>query len=125
VAQAPFTVERSLVSVSPSRPRIGETVTVHAKGLGWTELDNGFAVTYDNAFAGYACGFNSNGDITMPLVATGAPGTHLIDLYPMVYNGQDRKAWYWAPVLTFARDFPALSIGYRLPAFRLAINVVQ
>ena len=42
----------------------------------------------------------------MPLVATGGPGTHLIDLYPMVYNGQDRKAWYWAPVLTFARDFP-------------------
>jgi hypothetical protein len=125
VAQAPFSVERSLVSVSPSRLYAGETVTVHAKGLGWTELDNGFAVTYDNAFAGYACGFNSNGDITMPLVATGGPGTHLIDLYPMVYNGQDRKAWYWAPVLTFARDFPALSIGYRLPAFRLAINIVQ
>jgi hypothetical protein len=59
----------------------------------------------------------------MPLVATGGPGTHLIDLYPMVYNGQDRKPWYWAPVLTFARDFPALGLGYRLPAYRLAITI--
>jgi hypothetical protein len=111
--------------VAPARPRVGETITIHAKGLGWTELDNGFAVTYDNTFVGYACGFNSNGDVTMPLIAAGGPGTHLIDLYPMVYNGQDRKAWYWAPVLTFARDFPALTLGYRLPAFRLAINAVQ
>jgi hypothetical protein len=125
VAQAPFFVERSLASVSPARPRIGETVTIHTKGLGWTELDNGFSVTYDNSFVGYACGFNSNGDVSMPLIATGGPGTHLIDLYPMVYNGQDRKPWYWAPVLTFAKDFPALDLGYRLPAFRLAIDVVQ
>jgi hypothetical protein len=73
---------------------------------------------------GYACGFNSNGDVAMPLVATGGPGTHLIDLYPMVYNGQDKKPWYWAPVLTFAQDFPGLSVGYRLPAFHLAIHTV-
>jgi hypothetical protein len=125
VTQAPFFVERSLASVSPEQPQVGQTFTIHAKGLGWTELDNGFAVTYDNNFVGYACGFNSNGDVTMPLIATGGPGTHLIDLYPMVYNGQDKKAWYWAPVLTFARDFPALSLGYRLPAFRLAINAVK
>lgn len=125
VAQTPFYVERSLASIAPTRPHAGESVTIHAKGLGWTELDNGFAVTYDNKFIGYACGFNSNGDVTMPLVATGGPGTHLIDLYPMVYNGQDRKAWYWAPVLTFGQDFPALSLGYRIPAFRLAIDVVE
>ena len=49
--------------VSPTQLKSGETVTIHAKGLGWTELDNGFAVTYDNAFVGYACGFNSNGDV--------------------------------------------------------------
>jgi hypothetical protein len=125
MTQTPFFVERSLVSVEPARPKAGDTVVIHAKGLGWTELDNGFAVTYDNAFVGYACGFNSNGDVTMPLVATGGPGTHLIDLYPMVYNGQDRKPWYWAPVLTFARDFPALGLGYRLPAYRLAITIGQ
>jgi hypothetical protein len=125
VNQTAFFVERSLLSISPTQLKSGETVMIHAKGLGWTELDNGFAVTYDNAFVGYACGFNSNGDVSMPLVATGGPGTHLIDLYPMVYNGQDRKDWYWAPVLTFASDFPALGLGYRLPAYRLAITVTE
>jgi hypothetical protein len=28
-------------------------------------------------------------------------------------------------VLTYSRDFPALSLGYRLPAFRLAIAIVD
>src|SRR5262249_16653461 len=89
VAEAPYFVERSLVSVSATRLRAGESFTVKINGVGWTELDNGFAVTYDNAYAGYACGFNSNGDVTLELVATGGPGTHLIDLYPMVYAGKD------------------------------------
>jgi hypothetical protein len=125
VAAVPYFVERSLVSVSATQLRAGESFTVNIKGVGWTELDNGFAMTYDNAYAGYACGFNSNGDVTLELVATGGPGTHLIDLYPMVYAGKDTKWWYWTPVLTYSRDFPALSLGYRLPAFRLAIAIID
>ncbi len=124
VAEAPFYVERSLVEVSARQVEAGETVTLHLKGIGWTELDNGFAMTYDNAHIGYACGFNSNGDVVIQVLATGAPGTHLIDLYPMVYAGQDAKDWYWAPVLTYADDFPALGLGYRLPAIRIAIEVL-
>jgi hypothetical protein len=125
VAEAPYFVERSLVSVSASRLRAGERFRVTIKGVGWTELDNGLALTYDNAYVGYACGFNSNGEVTLDLVATGSPGTHLVDLYPMVYAGKDAKWWYWTPVLTYARDFPALSLGYRLPAFRLAVEIVD
>jgi len=125
VGQMPFFVQRSLDNVSATRVKAGDTVTVHLKGLGWTELDNGVAMTYDNAFAGYACGFNSDGDVTLQVVATGAPGTHLIDLYPMVYAGKDKKWWYWTPVLTYDRDFPALSLGYDLPAYRLAIEIVS
>ena len=30
---------------------------------------------------------------------------------------------YQTPFLTYARDFPALALGYRLPAYRLAIEV--
>jgi hypothetical protein len=123
--EMPFYVERSIVAVSPRQLRVGENVTIQVKGVGWTELDNGFSVTYDNAYVGYACGFNSNGDVTMQIPATGGPGTHLIDLYPMVYKGKEQKAWYWTPVLTFERDFPALSLGYRIPAMRLSIQVVE
>jgi hypothetical protein len=125
VAQVPYFVDRSLESVSTRRVRAGETVVITLKGVGWTELDNGLAMTYDNEFAGYVCGFNSNGDVTLQVVATGTPGTHLIDLYPMVYAGKDKKAWYWTPVLTYGQDFPALSLGYRLQAFRIAIEVVE
>jgi len=63
----------------------------------------------------------------MNLVASGEPGTHLIDLYPMLYKGKSyTDLWSpQAPMLTFKRDFPGLALGYRLPAIRLAIEVVE
>ncbi len=125
VAQLPYFVQRSLIGVTPQRVQAGQTFTVHVKGVGWTELDNGVAVTYDNAYIGFACGFNSNGDVTLNLPATGGPGIHLIDLYPMLYQGHGAPPWgYQVPFLTFAQDFPGLALGYNLPAFRLAIQVV-
>ncbi len=125
LAEIPFFVERSLVSVSPTQVKAGEEFTVEIKGVGWTELDNGVAVTYDNAYIGYACGFNSQGDVTLHLTASGQPGTHLIDLYPMIFLGHGKGPWdYDLPQLTFAQDHPSLTLGYRLPAFRLAIQVI-
>jgi len=35
---------------------------------------------------GYGCGFNSNGYMVVHLHATGGVGTHIIDLYPMLYS---------------------------------------
>ena len=126
LAETPFYVEHSLVEVSPRRVKAGETFTITLKGVGWTELDNTVADTYDNAAMGYACGFNTNGDVTMNLVATGEPGTHLIDIYPAIYKGKDRVPLnYQTPFLTFERDYPGLALGYRLPAYRLAIEVVE
>jgi hypothetical protein len=126
LAETPYYVEQSLISVTPKRLKVGDPFTVQIKGVGWTELDNTLAVTYDNAVIGYACGFNSNGDVTINLIASGHRGTHLIDLYPAIYRGKDRAPWnYQTPLLTYARDFPALSHGYRIPAYRLAIEVVQ
>lgn len=126
IAEVPFFVERSLVTVNPSQVKAGQDFTVEIKGVGWTELDNGVAVTYDDAYTGYACGFNSQGDVTLHLTATGQPGTHLIDLYPMIFLGHGKGPWdYDVPQLTFAQDQPGLELGYRLPAFRLAIQIVN
>lgn len=126
LGEAPFFVERSLAAVTPQRVRAGESFQVQIKGVGWTELDNGVAVVYDNSYMGYACGFNSQGDITLNLTAHGAPGTHLIELYPMIFLGHGKGPWdYNLPQLTFARDHPALTLGYRLPVFRLAITVTD
>ena len=125
-AEIPYFVERSLATLTPRTVKAGHTFRVTLKGVGWTELDNGAAVTYDNAFIGYGCGFNSQGDLTMNLVATGGPGTHLIDVYPMIYQGAGKPPWsYQVPILAFKQDAPGLALGYRLPAFRLAIRVVK
>jgi hypothetical protein len=125
-AQIPFFVKRSVIS-SPRRVKAGQPFQVHLKGVGWTQLDNTVAVTYDNGYVGYGCGFNSNGDVVLDLVATGGPGTHLIDIYPLLYPYQPAYAYpphAAIPFLNFARDFPGLALGYQLPAFRLAITVV-
>lgn len=124
VAATPYFVQRSLVTVTPARVKPGERFKVEIKGIGWTELDNGVAVTYDNGYEGYACGFNSRGDVTIYLTATGGSGVHLIDLYPMIYEGKDRTVLtYQVPHLTALDDGPGLALGYALPIFRLAVVV--
>ncbi len=130
VAQAPFYVLRSVVGngVSSLVLHEGQHFTIHLKGLGWTQLDNTIAVDYDNSYIGYGCGFNSNGDTIMNLVATGGPGTHLIDMYPLLYNSQPAYAntpYGVVPMLTFREDLPGLALGYDLPAIRLAITIVK
>ncbi len=130
VAQVPFYVEESIVGrgVSSLVVKEGQPFTIHLKGVGWTQLDNTVAVDYDNSYVGYACGFNSNGDVKLHLRATGGPGVHLIDIYPMIYTESPSFAntpYGMVPVLTYARDEPALALGYHLPAIRLAITVVK
>jgi hypothetical protein len=130
VAQVPFFVKESIVGagVSSHKVKEGHHFTIHMKGIGWTQLDNTRAVTYDNSYVGYGCGFNSNGDVVFNLEATGGPGTHLIDIYPLLYTQQPSYAntpYGMIPVLTYARDFPGLALGYQLPAARLAITVVK
>jgi len=125
VSSAPYFVTRSLVTVVPTRVKAGQQFKVEIKGIGWTEIDNGVAVNYDNAYEGYACGFNSRGDVTLYLTATGAPGVHLIDLYPMLYQGHGQPPWtYQVPQLTALEDGPGLGLGYGLPIVHVAVTVV-
>ena len=131
MAQVPFFVKRSFASAQPISDltlHAGQHFTIHLKGLGWTQLDNTIAVDYDNAYMGYGCGFNSQGDTVLDMVATGAPGTHLIDMYPLLYTQQPSYAntpYGMIPMLSYASDLPGLALGYQLPAMRLAITVVK
>jgi len=127
MAQVPYFVKRSFVS-APKVVKAGQPFYVELKGVGWTQLDNTLAVTYDNSYIGYACGFNSNGYVRVQLFATGEPGTHLIDLYPLLYTQQPAYPYSqlgMVPLLGFARDAPGLAAGYDIPAIRLAIKVVK
>jgi hypothetical protein len=105
-----------------ARGPVGTTFTVHLKGVGWTETANIYHVVYDNGYIGYACGFNSQGDVEIFLKATGDPGWHFIDLYPGIYKGSERRPNNYAiPQLTYADDHP----GEDLPAFHFAFEVVK
>ncbi|HWG04011.1 MAG TPA: hypothetical protein VG271_03265, partial [Beijerinckiaceae bacterium] len=101
---------------------VGTTFLVHLKGVGWTETANIYTIVYDNSYIGYACGFNSQGDVQVFLKATGEPGWHFIDLYPAIYKGKEtRPENVRIPQLTYAADHP----GEDLPAFHFAFEVKE
>lgn len=123
VAETTFSITPSAYAVEPASGPIGTTITIHLKGVGWTETANIYNLVYDNAYLGYACGFNSQGDVTVYLPATGEPGWHFIDLYPGIYKGEDMKRVnnFRIPQLTYKDDHP----GERLPAFYFAFWVTR
>jgi hypothetical protein len=120
LARTFFAIETSVVSISPTSGPAGTPVTIHLKGVGWTDVDNIYVATYDNAYMGYACGFNSQGDVIVNFTAAGSVGTHLIDFYPGIYQGSDKdQQLYRLPQLTYADDHP----GNKIPALRFAFDV--
>ncbi len=112
----------SAAALSVSSGPAGTPFTIHLKGVGWTETANIYAVVYDNAYVGYACGFNSQGSVDIPMQATGEPGWHFIDLYPAVYKGKEgRPNNFRLPQLTYAEDHP----GEDLPRFSFAFEITE
>lgn len=121
LAETSVTITPSLTSAEVVRGEFGEMAEIVLKGVGWTETANIYNLVYDNAFLGYSCGFNSQGDVTIQLPLTGAAGWHYVDLYPGIYKGEDMGGVqnFRTPQLTFEADHP----GERLPAFRLAFEI--
>ncbi|MGA2433389.1 MAG: hypothetical protein ABSG09_08025 [Acidimicrobiales bacterium] len=105
----------------------GQEFTVSILGVGWTQLDNTLAVDYDNSYIGYGCGFHSNGYMAVHLTASGGPGIHIIDLYPLLYSVSPNLATYYGmvPLLSSNHDDPGLALGYQVPVIHLAIRVVK
>lgn len=105
----------------------GQEFTVSILGVGWTQLDNTLAVDYDNSYVGYGCGFHSNGYMAVHLTATGGPGIHIIDLYPLLYSISPNEGTYYGmvPLLSGNHDDPGLALGYQVPVIHLAIRIVK
>lgn len=104
----------------PSGPW-GTEFEVRLSGVGWTETANIYTIVYDNSYLGYACGFNTQGDVTIPLTMTGEPGWHFLDLYPAIYKGDEAPGRdnFRIPQLTALDDHP----GEDLPIFRYAFFI--
>lgn len=120
IAETDFLVQPRIFSLTPSHGPSGTKAQIRLQGVGWTETANIYNLTYDNGYAGYACGFNSGGDVQVDFVVSGQKGWHFIDLYPGIYKGTEtRPVNYRVPQLTFAADHPAET----LPAFHLAFFI--
>src|ERR1700719_939866 len=117
-----FWIAPTALPLDISRGPVETTFKIHLKGVGWSESANIYTVVYDNGHSGYACGFNSQGDVEIFMQATGEPGWHFIDLYPAIYKGKEtRPNNYRLPQLTYADDHP----GEDLPAFHFAFEVTE
>ena len=113
-------IKATALPLDVKRGPVGTKFTIHLKGVGWTETSNIVHMVYDNSYNGYACAFNSQGDVEIFVQATGAPGWHYIDLYPGIYKGTEASPNnFRIPQLTYADDHP----GEDLPAFRFAFEV--
>jgi len=120
VAKTNLYILASAFPLSVDHGTAGTRTTIHLKGVGWTETEQIYHVVVDNAFTGYACAFQSAGDLTIFLTMSGAPGWHFIDMYPGIYQGTEtRPANYKMPQLTALTDHP----GNPLPIFRFAFLV--
>lgn len=129
-AAASYTITPSVAEIAPAVVAPGGTITLHVKGVGYTETGNTYTMLVDNAFFGYGCGFNSQGDVTIHVRAPGRIGWHFVDLFPTIYRGQIQGpgappagadvngSYLLLPMLNVA-DHP----GERLPAFHLAFQV--
>jgi hypothetical protein len=118
--QGYFTIVPSALPLTASSGPAGAPFSVHLKGVGWTETANIHTIVYDNNHIGYACGFNSQGDVEVFLNGAGAPGWHFIDVYPAIYKGEEiRPNNFRIPQLTYAADHP----GEDLPTFHFAFEV--
>ncbi|MEO4054688.1 hypothetical protein [Solibacillus sp. CAU 1738] len=120
--QAYLRILPSIVDFSPKSGPVGTKIKVIIKGGGWTEFDNAYYMTYDNAYIGYMCSFNSQGTLEYEMVATGEPGLHLIDLYPGIYRwAQTDTDPTLIPQLAYKMDHP----GSAMPAVRLAFEITK
>ncbi|MEI6648487.1 MAG: hypothetical protein WCO08_02475 [Actinomycetes bacterium] len=128
LSTSPEVIARGQAGAPATKFKQGEEFTISIKGVGWTQLDNTLAVTYDNTYIGYGCGFNSNGYMVVHLHATGRVGTHIIDFHPLLYTNQPSFAntpYGMVPVLSSDRDDPGLALGYQVPSIHFAITVTH
>jgi hypothetical protein len=115
-----YWIKATALPVDVGHGPVNTTFRIHLKGVGWTETANIYHLVYDNDYIGYACAFNSQGDVELIMKATGEPGWHFIDLYPGIYKGAEtRPNNFRIPQLTYAQDHP----GEDLPAFHFAFEV--
>jgi hypothetical protein len=129
-ATVAYSILPQLDPIAPAVVHPGTPISIHLTGIGWSETGNTYTLDLDNGYMGYACGFNSQGDVAITIRAPGRIGRHYVDLYPTIYTGQilgpgtpadvnSVAGGYFLQPMLNARDHP----GERYPAYHLAFDV--
>ncbi len=105
LATAHFTLTRQ-AWIEPTEGPEGTPIEVRLVGGGWTQYDNNVGITYDNAFLGFACSFNSQGNISVWVQAVGGAGPHVIGVYPALYYGPSDGPTPWKHAAMNPADLP-------------------
>jgi hypothetical protein len=107
-------------SINATQGAAGSTIKIELQGVGWDYNTNILAFDYDNSFIGYACGFSSQGNVTIMITATGGPGLHTIDLYPSLWRGPDNTPAIFRYPLMTPQDHPE-----SIPSFHFTYLVTE
>ena len=73
VAESSFVLARD-AWITPTEGPEGTLIEVRLVAGGWTQFDNNIAILWDNRFLGFACSFNSQGNISVWVQAVGGVG---------------------------------------------------
>jgi hypothetical protein len=111
-------------AISTTHGPDGTKIVVTIQGVGWDFNTNIATIDYDNSYEGFGCGFNTGGNVTFTIIASGAPGIHTIDVFPSVWWGPSTYAnqqaiEYRYPLLT-PQDHPEL-----MPSFSFTFLVTS
>jgi hypothetical protein len=109
-----FTLEPSF-AVSPGSGSAGSPISVTAKGLGYGLYSTNYFLYWDNSMVGYFTAVTTHGATNFTFYASGAPGTHYIEVYqgypgPAYLNPWDSPASLetqslFAPYIPFHTTF--------------------
>ncbi len=118
LTNASFVLQRR-AWISPTEGAEGTVIEVRMVAGGWTQYDNNIAITYDNAFLGFACSFNSQGNISVWVQAVGGAGPHVVGIYPALYYGPSDGPTPWKHGSLVVNDLP---VAYAPELFTFTIT---
>src|SRR3990170_3064348 len=105
VAESSFVIMRD-AWIMPTEGPEGTLIEVRLVAGGWTQFDNNIGILWDNRFLGFACSFNSQGNISVWVQAVGGVGPHVLGVYPALYYGPSDGPTPWKHPMMNPQDAP-------------------
>jgi len=105
VAESSFVLARD-AWITPTEGPEGTLIEVRLVAGGWTQFDNNIGIMWDNQFLGFACSFNSQGNISVWVQAVGGVGPHVLGVYPALYYGPSEGPTPWKHAMMNPEDAP-------------------